>query len=657
MHRHRLILLLILLLAFGLRVHQLTAVPPGLTHDEANHGREAIGVLDGVLLYYFPLNYGSEPLYSYTVAGSMALLGENLFALRLVNVMAGMAAIAVAYLWTRKAFNRRTALVAAGVMALIFWPLASSREALRAGMLPLFMGGAVWFYWRLVVDGTAVSNRQRWAWTAAFGLCVAITLHIYLAARVAWLLFPLFVGWLALTQRQKVRQMALPTIAGLLLAGLLVLPMFLYLQAHPEALTRLDMLDGPLLALRQGDLRPVMGNVAEALLAFVWPGTGDEFLAYNIPGRPVFDGITAVFFIIGLLVSLWRWRQPNHALLLLWFGVGIIPSLITGSTANTTRNLAALIPAMVLPAVGFWFVADCLRQQLSVRTVAVAAAGWLAIAGFITARDYFGRWAPDPDVRSAYQTTTIAMLDHLETAQPTAPVVISSVYPGPAHDPSIALVLAPQLDLRWWVDARLALLFPDGGGGTAVIPQSTPPHPAFAAWLTPQQTVDLRVTDLDPSFTIYDLAAPDAAWLNRPTTTFGEAVTLLHAAWLQADYQPGDIATMITVWRVEDPAKAGPLVPPAYSTDAVIFTQVLTDEAQVLTQQDRLDAPSWGWQVGDVFVQVHEMVVPETAVSGDYRTIIGIYDRASGVRLPVTAGDNVGGDTFARVHPLRITNR
>jgi hypothetical protein len=73
-------ILLILWLAFGLRVWELTTVPPGLTHDEANHSREALGIFDGVFLYYFPLNYGSEPLYSYTVAGSMALLGKKLFA-------------------------------------------------------------------------------------------------------------------------------------------------------------------------------------------------------------------------------------------------------------------------------------------------------------------------------------------------------------------------------------------------------------------------------------------------------------------------------------------------------------------------------------------------------------------------------------------------
>ena len=57
----RLVICLILLLAFALRTYRLTEIPPGLTHDEANHGVEAMGVLDGEFRFYFPRNYGSEP--------------------------------------------------------------------------------------------------------------------------------------------------------------------------------------------------------------------------------------------------------------------------------------------------------------------------------------------------------------------------------------------------------------------------------------------------------------------------------------------------------------------------------------------------------------------------------------------------------------------
>ena len=143
-------IVLVILLGFTLRVHRIAEIPPGLTHDEANHGRDSINVLDGVLLFYFPLNYGSEPLYNYAVAGSMAAVGENLFALRLVNIFAGVLAIASVYLWANWALGRRTALIAAALIAVSFWPLAVSRQALRAGMLPFLGALAVIFFWQIV---------------------------------------------------------------------------------------------------------------------------------------------------------------------------------------------------------------------------------------------------------------------------------------------------------------------------------------------------------------------------------------------------------------------------------------------------------------------------------------------------------------------------
>ena len=52
----------------------------------------------------------------------------------------------------------------------------------------------------------------------------------------------------------------------------------------------------------------------------------------------------------------------------------------------------------------------------------------------------------------------------------------------------------------------------------------------------------------------------------------------------------------------------------------------------------RLDAPSWAWRAGDLIVQVHPVVVPESAARGEYAAAVGIYDRASGARLPVVGG-------------------
>lgn len=664
-------IILILILAWALRTAALTGIPPGLTHDEANHGREALDILGGIFRFIFPLNYGSEPLYSYTVAATMGLVGRSLFSLRLVNVMAGLLGISMTYAWAQRCWRRDVALAAAALMAVSYWPVASSRQALRAGLLPFFMAAAVWFFWvlyrrgrRLQTEGDERGNGRFPAsllWpTLAFSVCVAITLHIYLAARVAWLLFPLFLIYLLWAARRDFRRLWLPTLAGLLLAGLLTTPLLLYVQRNPYALTRLDMLDRPLQDLLSGNVLPLLQNVWAALLAFFWPGAGDTFLAYNIPGRPVFHWVTAVFFLVGVGAALWQWRRPAPLFVLLWFLTGIIPSLVTGPTANSTRNLAALPAIYLLPAFGFvtlaqWVFKDKARPYR--RWAPALAVLWLLVVGADTVNDYFRNWGQSPEVRSAYQHTLVDTIDTLIQRRDDAPIIMSTVYPGPAHDASINQVLTAQHPLQQrWVDARFALLLPDQAELLAAIPASTPPHPLFAAWLQPVQTVQMRPDDLDPAYTIYTLA-PDspAQWeVGETAVPFNNAVMLQYAQWQADVYRPGETAELVTVWRVLDPEQVGPVVPPAFTTDVVLFTHVLAANGAILTQRDALDAPSWDWQPGDTIVQVHPLLIPPETGAGAYEAVVGIYDRQSGSRLPVTGGDGHGPD-FARVPPLRVT--
>ncbi len=650
MRKTLILFIAILLIALALRLFRLTEIPPGLTHDEANHGREAVELLDGVLRYYFPLNYGSEPIYSYTVAASMFLFGENLFALRLVNVLFGMAAIAVTAVWARQAFDKTTALIGAGLLAVSFWPLASSRQALRAGMLPFFMALAVWFFWQITCapcaeesSGTgrpiAPDRRRTVFLVLGFSLSLVAAFHIYLAARVSWLLFPLFLGYLALLYRNDFRRSWRPVLAGLMLSGLLLLPMFVYLSNNPYAQTRLSMLSGSLAQIAALDLGPILGNSGEAFRAFFWPGYGDQFLAYNIPGRPVFDVVTAVFFFVGLLVALWRWRQPAYAFLLLWFVTGIIPSLVTGATANTTRNLAALPAVYLLPAAGFVaagrITAD--RLHLSRRALlTLGAAAWLLFVAVVTVQDYFGRWGESAEVRGAYQHTLVEELAYLQ-AQDIAgePLVISTVYPGPAHDYSIARLLAGEKSAGYrWIDARGALLLPQSEAAYLVIPASTRPHAAFAAYFSRLDTVSLRAGDLDPHFTLYELKL-DKLPVGQPLADFGSAVQLVDVRWLKDQAQAGETAELLATWQVTDPQKIGPDHPPAFQPETVFFTHLLDEAGSIVSQRDALDAPSWSWQAGDTILQIHRLHLPDDLEQGAYQPVMGIYDPRTGERLPI----------------------
>ena len=75
--------LAMILVAAAVRAPGLGDVPPGLYHDEAFHGLDALDVLSGQAKLYFPTNNGREPLYIYLVAASVGTFGRSPFALRL----------------------------------------------------------------------------------------------------------------------------------------------------------------------------------------------------------------------------------------------------------------------------------------------------------------------------------------------------------------------------------------------------------------------------------------------------------------------------------------------------------------------------------------------------------------------------------------------
>jgi len=278
----------------------------------------------------------------------------------------------------------------------------------------------------------------------------------------------------------------------------------------------------------------------------------------------------------------------------------------------------------------------------------------------VSGRDYFVRWGESPEVRGAYQHTLVESIRHVTANYPDAdPVLFSTVYPGPAHDSSIALVTAadhpPVGETARWVDGRYALVLPPART-LAVIPASTPPHPAFIPLLQAIETVDLRPDDLDPRFTLYRLDGPAAATtlaaggaLAQPVD-FNGAIELTAARWLSDSVRPGETAELLTVWRVLDPTRAGPVVPPSFTTDAVMFAHVLDGAGGILAQSDRMDAPSWAWRTGELIAQIHPMRVPESAAPGEYAAVVGLYDRASEVRLPVVNGS----ETSAPSPPLVV---
>lgn len=639
------LVVLILLGAGALRLWRLYEIPPGFTHDEAGHGHDAVAILHGARPIYETVGYGREPLYDYWVAGLMALGGAPGRILRFSAVPLGLMTLLATWAWVRRAFNRSTALATVALQAASFWSLATARQALRSGLLPVLLTMAVYFFWRgwgEIRQREGPKRKDRLPalpcpYIVMMGMLIGAALYTYLSARVAWAVFPAFLAYLAVWQRATFRRVWLAVLVALALGWLLAAPMFLWLQQHPGAEQRLAMLDAPLEALRRGDPSVVLSRAWEGLCAFFVPGRGDDFLAYTIPGRPFFDPVTCLLFSVGVGLCLARWRQPACAFALIWFVIGISPTLITGASAATTRSIAALPVAFLFPALAV--------EEMARRLKTCAAVVWALFAvfvvgsGWVSAHDYFVRWGESSDVRAAYQHTLVESAYYLD-AQPEGGVVaVSTIYPLAPHDPYVFEMSLTRRDLRLcWFDGRRALLIPAVPTARLIMPSGASLDPYFVGLpgLRLRERVMMRSDDLDPFFIAYDwrpeetLAALRDRVQNEPAepvlpADFGGVLRLAGYDLRTPAVTPGGTVELLTLWQVTGP-------PPG---ELVLFTHALDARGGIVGQEDRLDAPSWDWWAGDAVAQLHRFVLPPDLAPGTLALEVGVYTQPDLARLPV----------------------
>jgi len=135
-----------------------------------------------------------------------------------------------------------------------------------------------------------------------------------------------------------------------------------------------------------------------------------------------------------------------------------------------------------------------------------------------------------------------------------------------------------------------------------------------------------------------------ARWPARaePLATLGAGIELARAELAVAEAAPGESVAARLRWQVSDP--------PPGPADLHLFVH-LGDPAQAPLAQS--DGPVMGgqypprlWAAGEVFDETAVLALPAGLPPGDYPVQIGLYDFASGARLPVTvAGQRSPSDT------------
>ncbi len=427
------IVLALLLAVWLLRFYRLGELPPGIQSDEGADGVYALQVLQGDHAIFFPEKAsGREAIGVYAVALSTALLGRSLLAFHLPTALASAGTVFLVFWLGRLLFGQdietgrstpwRGLLIGgagAGLIAVSVSQVFLSRAALRANFLPLLLTlsfAFLWLGWR----------RRSWNMVALAGIWTGLLPYTYLAARFTPFLFLLlglsFLKPLGSLARDKWRA-ELPLVGVFLgTAGLVAAPILIHFALNPD---HFSIRSGQLWVFgeEQGSLVSViLGNVWEYLLAFGF--RGDMVTRYNFAGRPLLNMWQALFFWIGMVAAVWRWRNPALRLLLLWLCVMTFPGMLAatrGMGPNFLRMSGAAPAVFLLIGVGIWEAFQYLAPrfaalQTRVRfnlpadsTLSVAAAGVLIAAtvlfqGVDSYRTFFSKWAGTPAFFRAYHT-------------------------------------------------------------------------------------------------------------------------------------------------------------------------------------------------------------------------------------------------------------
>ncbi len=684
---------LILLVAALLRFHNLGDTPKGLEHDEVATWHMVDSVLNGSLVLYFEEGYGHEPLFNYLTALPMALWGPNWLGERFWAPWFGMFAVAATYALMRHMFGPLVGLSAAGLQATVLWALFFNRLGLRLNQLPFLLCVTVYCFWR----GTEAKRAQRTGWFVAAGALMGACLYTYMSSRAVPLILGAFALYLVTRDRwfasrstgerltwTQIGQKWWPILACFGVALVVVSPLALYLANRPQTSIpqREGQVDLPLSELRKGNLRPVLENAWG--LVRMWNVDGERYWQLNYAHRPVFvEPISGALFWLGVLVALWRWRDPRTALLLIWTGMGMVPSLLTSEAPSWPRTMLASPAALTLPGIAVWaaieglghthariFERPGLRSWARHGLLALLALS-LALTAVLTYRDFLVVWPNHHRVRYAFQSSMTEAFRYLDSATDNSPAVMAGLSPHDM-DPWTERSTLQRRDLHIrWIDIRSALILPPGERARLVTLDITPVDPTLGAWAGLEDRPALAQGDVvprggietdpdapvyyDPAYTVYHLDAatlrrraqtsersiyigaypPEAVSLDVPPV-FGELVRLVGYTWL-GEPQRGQTVQLLTFWET---LGTGPSSTVYGEPSLRIFMHLLDDAQNVVAYADILGTAPDTWLPGDVIVQLHTLQAP--AAPGTYALETGWYVPPDGPRLPIGGVDAPG---------------
>lgn len=604
-----LLLILLLLLATGLRFHKLDA--QSFWNDEGNSARLSERslplIIEGTASDVHP------PLYYVLLRGWRELLGESEFGLRSFSAFAGVltvaATVALAQFFFPTSKRGQTAgivVVAAGLMAAINPTLVYySQETRMYAMLALVSSLST-----LTLLGWLYAGR-RWPWALAYVLVTTAGLYTHYFYPAMFVLQGLIVlVWLLREHVTLVfaplRLTAVPHWSRVPLAwvGMVGVSLLLYLPWVP-------------IFLRQTGGRD---TERASIPGFFW-----DSIRWMTFGETVAEQDLVWITVIVVLSLVWAVIVSGRRTVVPFLGVIVLVALMY--LAGTTNPAFFKFMIIAVPFMLIWLagsLGNSERIRPSEKGILQIVAGVLLIPVLGGMLFSLQNLYYDPAFARADYRAMAATIAGAENAN--AGIILNApnqwevftyyhregaaVYPLPKGQPD-PHILEPQLDEIADRHERLyALYWGD---------EQRDPQRVVENWLDANTFKASESWVGDVRFVIYATTeGPDAQQLPL-NINFDDKIELHSFAIADGMFAPGDIIRLNLFWSVDDPLDE------RYK----IFLHLVNGDGAIVAQQDSepLDGklPTTSWQPGDIVEDHQGIILPNDLAPGEYELLVGLY--------------------------------
>lgn len=337
-------------LALLLRLYNFTGQPFGIWFDEAEAGLQARQIINNPNyrpVFYPAINVTGHLLTLYALA--LSWLVDNIYAMRLVSVLFGVAGVVAAYLFGRELRGPRFGLALAFFMAVARWPVNFSRIAMTGIDAPFFEFLSLFFLTRLLKRGHM--RDALWAGLSlGLGLMFYTAFRLYIVALILFALVMMARFWPQVVKATGQGGWRRYMGAGAIIIAaiwLTTMPLIKYAIDNPDAFWYRTRQISIFTKRDTADLSTALWQSAQQhLLMFNFKG--DRNGRHNLPGEPMLDPLMGALFVLGVGLALARIRNPANIFFLILFPLALAGGIFSVDfEAPQSLRSIAVMPAII----------------------------------------------------------------------------------------------------------------------------------------------------------------------------------------------------------------------------------------------------------------------------------------------------------------------